>query len=231
MKQIVLDSWLSKLMGKPAYVLKGSFDESLKKDLPKGEFFIWTKISIDDLAKLEYLKKLGFYIVDTNIQLSLNTKINETKNTNIRFANSTDEQTIKNLAKTSFKFNRFNLDPQISKKIASEIKQEWVGGFFNGKRGKWMVVAENNSKVVGFLQILSKSHDIIVIDLIAVNEENRGKGFAKDMISYAYVNCLDNNGKIEVGTQIKNKPSLDLYTKLGFRISSSSHVLHMHQKK
>lgn len=229
MKQIVLDNWLSKLVGKPAYVLKGTFDDLTKQDLPKDKIFIWTKISVNESAKLDCLQKLGFYIVDTNIQLSLNTKMSDTKNTNIRFANSTDEQAIKDLAKTSFKYSRFHLDPQISEKVASKIKEEWAGNYFNGNRGKWMVVAEYNSKVVGFLQILSKSDNIIIIDLIAVNEKNRGKGFAKDMISYAFINCLHNDGKIEVGTQITNIASLDLYTKLGFRISSSSYVLHMHQ--
>lgn len=229
MKQIVLDNWLSKLMGKPAYVLKGAFDDLTKKDLPKDEIFIWTKISVNESAKLDCLQKLGFYIVDTNIQLSLNTRMSDTKNTSIRFANSTDEQAIKDLAKTSFKYSRFHLDPKISDKVASKIKEEWAGNYFYGKRGRWMVVAEHNSKVVGFLQILSKSDSIIVVDLIAVNEKNRGKGFAKDMISYAFINCLHNGGKIEVGTQITNIASLDLYTKLGFRISSSSYVLHMHQ--
>ena len=229
MKRIVLDNWLSKLMGKPAYVLKSAFDDLTKQDLPKDEIFIWTKISVNESAKLDCLQKLGFYIVDTNIQLSLNTRMSDTKNTSIRFANSTDEQAIKDLAKTSFKYSRFHLDPKISDKVANKIKEEWAGNYFYGKRGRWMVVAEHNSKVVGFLQILSKSDSIIVVDLIAVNEKNRGKGFAKDMISYAFINCLHDGGKIEVGTQITNIASLDLYTKLGFRISSSSYVLHMHQ--
>ena len=229
MKQIVLDSWLSKLIGKPTYFLQSTFDHLAEQDLPKDKIFIWTKISVDDLTKLEHLQKLGFYIIDTNIQLSLNTKLSDTKNTNIRFANLTDEQSIKDLAKSSFKYSRFHLDRKISEKVASKIKEEWAGNYFYGKRGRWMVVAEYNSKVVGFLQILSKSDNIIVIDLIAVNEENRGKGYAKDMISYAFTNCLHGVGKIEVGTQIANIASLDLYTKLGFRISSSSYVLHMHK--
>ena len=229
MKQIVLDNWLSSIMGKPAYVLHDSINLITRQDLPNHEIFIWTKIPINDLTKLENLQKLGFYIVDTNIQLSMKTQRSELKNINIRFATSNDEKAIKNIAKNSFKNSRFHSDPQISEKVACKIKEEWAGNFFSGKRGRWMVVAEHNSTVVGFLQILSKSHDLIVIDLIAISEENRGKGYAKDMILFASNKCLHKNGIIEVGTQIANRASLDLYKKLGFRIISSSYVLHLHQ--
>ena len=68
-----------------------------------------------------------------------------------------------------------------------------------------------------------------MIDLIAVDKRNRGKGLAKTMISYASINCLSSHGAIEVGTQIANTESLALYAKLGFGIISSSYVLHRHQ--
>ena len=73
-----------------------------------------------------------------------------------------------------------------SKNVANKIKEEWVGNFFLGKRGKWMIVVEENSKVVGFLQLLEKNKKTIVIDLIAIEEKKRGKGLAKEMIAYAY---------------------------------------------
>ena len=69
----------------------------------------------------------------------------------------------------------------------------------------------------------------IVIDLIAIDEKNRGKGLAKEMISYAHVNCLTKGGIIEVGTQITNTSSIKLYSKLGFHMNSASYVLHMHK--
>ena len=58
MKQIVLDSWLSKLIGKPTYFLQSNFDHLTEQDLPKDKIFIWTKISVNDLTKLEHLQKL-----------------------------------------------------------------------------------------------------------------------------------------------------------------------------
>ena len=103
------------------------------------------------------------------------------------------------------------------------------GNFFLGKRGKWMIVVEENSKITGFLQLIYKNQNTIVIDLIAIDQKHRGKGLAKEMISYAYTHCLKRNGTIEVGTQIANKPSINLYSKLSFRMNSVSYVLHMHK--
>lgn len=228
-KKIISDDWLTRIIGKPVYHLKNFSTNFEKKDLPKNQMFIWSKVPVDDIERLTCLQNLGFYLVDTNIQFSLSEKIILKNSSNIRFAKSSDELAIRALAKNAFKYNRFNKDLNISNEAASRIKEEWVGNFFLGKRGKWMVVIEKDSKIVGFLLIIDKNDHTIIIDLIAVDEKNRGQGLAKEMISYAHTNCLKNGGIIEVGTQIANISSIKLYLKLGFHINSASYVLHMHQ--
>jgi ribosomal protein S18 acetylase RimI-like enzyme len=226
---IISDDWLSKIIRKPVYHLK-QFSTSLKsEDLPKNEMFIWSKIPVDDIEKLICLQKLGFYLVETNIEFSLTRQMNPKKILNVRFAKSSDEFAVRSIAKSAFKYNRFNRDQNISDKIASKIKEEWAGNFFSGKRGKWMLVAEINFKTVGFLQVTECNNDTTIIDLIAVDEKNRGKGLAKEMIYFLYLNCLKKNGIIKVGTQISNTSSIELYLNIGFRIKSASYVLHMHQ--
>ena len=229
MDKIVLDEWLSSIIGKPVYLLQSLKTNFKLQDLPDGQIFVWTKVPVNDVEKLILLQKLGFYIVDTNVQFSISEKIYPINNANIRFAKSGDESQIRSLAKNSFKYNRFYKDPNISKDIASKIKEKWVGNFFLGKRGKWMIVIEEKAKIIGFLQIIEKEKNTILIDLIAVDEKNKGKGLAKDMISYAFKNCLKNEGVIEVGTQIANSSSIKLYSKLGFHINSASYVLHFHK--
>ena len=229
MNKIISDEWLSKIVKKPVYSLKKFHTDLRKKDLPKGRLFIYSKISVDDLKRLICLQKLGFYIVDTNIQFLSSKKISFSKNFNLRFAKASDEIEVKKLAKTAFKHNRFYKDPKISNKISSKIKEEWARNFFLGKRGKWMVVAEENARIIGFLQLLKKSKNTIVIDLIATEKKKRGKGLTKERISFAYEKCLKRNGSIIVGTQIGNVPSIKLYSKLSFNIFSASYVLHMHK--
>ena len=53
-----------------------------------------------------------------------------------------------------------------------------------------MIVIEHKSRVVGFLQLLKENSKTIVIDLIAVRNKFRGNGFARNMIYFAYFNCL-----------------------------------------
>ena len=175
MSKIILDGWLSNIVGKPVYELK-TFQTTLKqKDFPAGQLFIWSKIPVDDIERSVCLQKLGFYIVDTNIQFSLSKKISLKNNSNLRFANSSDEPELRALAKDAFEYNRFNRDPNIPNEIASKIKEEWVGNFFLGKRGKWMIVVEENSKITGFLQLIYKNQNTIVIDLIAIDQKHREK--------------------------------------------------------
>lgn len=228
MNKIILDEWLSTMVKKPAYLLQLIHANLKQKDLPKGKIFIWSKISVGDIRRLICLQKLGFYIVDTNIQFSLSKKISFVNNFNLRFAKPSDESGVRALAKNAFKFSRFYKDPNISTKVACKIKEEWAGNFFLGNRGKWMVVVEENSKVIGFLQLLEKNKNTVVIDLIAIDENKKGKGLAKQMILYAYENCLKKNGIMEVGTQIANISSIKLYSKLGFKMNSATYVLHKH---
>lgn len=230
-KIITPDDWLSKIICKPVYHLK-QFSTSFEiKDLKKKEIFIWSKIKVDDVEKLICLQKLGFYLVDTNIEFSLSKEMVPKKSSNVRFARANDEIAVRSIAKNAFKYDRFHRDPNISDNIASKIKEEWAGNFFSGKRGKWMVVVEKNSVIVGFLQIIEGNNDKIIIDLIAVDEKSRGKGLAREMISFMYLNCLKKNGIIKVGTQISNTSSIKLYLDLGFFINSAYYVVHMHQKK
>ena len=233
LKEIIFDDWLSQIIKKNVYFLKNSFSNFNENFFPNENFLIWTKIPVTDIKKLNYLQKIGFYIVDTNVKL-ISSYINIDKDedhTNIRFAKPDDEKYVKDIAKNSFEHSRFHLDPEIPYNIACSIKELWAKNFFLGRRGKWMVIAESNSEIVGFLQLTNKDDSTLVIDLIAVDKKFRGKGYAKKMIYYAYKNCLNKTDKVEVGTQISNILSLDLYARLGFKITSSYYVLHLHKKK
>ena len=130
MNKIISDDWLSKIISKPTYWLQDFNINLSQKDLPEGTLFIWSKISVDDIERLICLQRLGFYIIDTNIQFSLSKKISHLNNPNLRFAKSSDETKVRAIAKSAFDYSRFYRDPKISNQIASKIKEEWVGNFF-----------------------------------------------------------------------------------------------------
>jgi len=226
---IIPDQWLSDLLQKPAYNLKGNFRTFTTSQFPKGKAFIGAKVPVEDVSGLMQLQSMNFNVIDTNLQfkrpaLPLDESINKA-----RFATNEDSVAVQSIAREEFVHNRFHRDQEIDDKIASRIKEEWVANYFIGKRGEWMVVIEDAQGIGGFLLLLYDELECsLIIDLIAVVARCRNKGFARSMVNFALNECLENSVSIKVGTQISNLPSISLYNGLGFKLSSAAFVLHLH---
>jgi ribosomal protein S18 acetylase RimI-like enzyme len=145
----------------------------------------------------------------------------------VRFVIPSDERQVVELARRSFVYSRFHLDSAIPKAVADTVKAEWVASYFAGKRGDEMVIALVDETVVGFLLLLWGNDGVLTIDLIAVDGNQRRKGIASDMITYAESQC-HGCSRIKVGTQLANIPSIRLYEKIGFRMCMSKYVFHYH---
>lgn len=228
--QVKQDAWLTALMGYDSYHLSGQL-ENLEPELTfESKSFIDVKIPVDQIAPLTTLQNLGFRLIDTNVQLLRTAGEMSSGGYKCRFATDSDYDSVCKIASSSFTKSRFHLDPLISKVTADLVKREWAGNFFKGLRGKWMILAEVEGKVVGFLQLLKRSDSAIVIDLIAIEPNMQGRGIAGSLISFANSECLETPGDIIVGTQISNIQSLAFYIKHGFRIISADYLLHLHTK-
>ncbi len=81
--------------------------------------------------------------------------------------------------------------------------------------------------MTGFLLLLGPTGNALVIDLIAVDESMRGRGVAGAMIGFA-ARAFPDAGRVRVGTQAANVPSLRLYERLGFRTVATQYVVHSH---
>ncbi len=232
------DPWLSTIMEVEVYSLTflktGARCDSPGIDsiinqikLKHSPFFIYSKVSTTNLDLCNQFEEKGFRLVDTSIQFAKQIMPSKPKQY-IRFVVPEDEAEVVSLAKKSFYFSRFHLDPLIKAETANLIKAEWVRNYFHGKRGENMIIAEANNQVVGFLQLLYKDGDVLVIDLIAVKENARGKNIAASMINYAQ--GIKGFKKMIVGTQVANTPSIRLYSKLGFEQVESSYIFHLHSR-
>ena len=224
------DPWLSDLLGKPAWHCSGACHELYPQDLPIPPAFVSAKTPVEDRAGILQLMSLGFGLADTNIQLTRPVCHGETDAVRpaIRFARPSDDRAVRLLAREAFIHDRFHRDPLIPDSVASRIKEEWAGNFFHGRRGDWLVVAEDADGLVGFLQLLRGPENVLTIDLIAVAAQARGRRMGRAMIQYAAVQCLGVPARMRVGTQLTNLPSLALYTGLDFRITDASHIWHRH---
>ena len=229
-KIINKDTWLTNTLGFNAYNATGNL-LLLNKNKILPYRFIDAKTDLTAFDEIENLQKIGFRLIDTNVQFKTS-YISLSKSYNgCRFAVPSDKEVIKKIAAESFIFSRFHLDKRISIDKANKIKSEWAGNFFKGNRGEWMIVFENKEKILGFLLLLKKPENTIVIDLIGVKKESQGKGIGKAMISFAFSNCIsDQKSLVIAGTQLSNYKSLKFYSKLGFIISSANYVFHYHNK-
>lgn len=226
---LLADPWLSNLLERSAYHVPASTDLLHPAILPSAPAFVDAKVGVSQVEKLHNLENLGFRLIDTNLQLSCQFQgIIDGANEVCRLATLQDEDDVTTIASQAFEFSRFHLDPKIPNVMANHIKAIWAKNFFTGKRGDWMIVVEDEGKVGGFMQLLQGSDHSLIIDLLAVAPECRGKGFARAMIFYAANACLNSSSLIKVGTQIANFNALKLYMGMGFRVDNATYVLHFH---
>ena len=236
------DIWLSEVLARPSYRLMIQPDISreqihdilaeLQEEQP-GQTFTYAKMSCTEVAVIPTLSTEGFYLVDTNIQFAKKGPFSATSPNGYQVrvsekSNTVDREAVAILAKNNFEYSRFHLDPHIPKEVANCVKSSWAENFYHGKRGDQMIVAESSKGIIGFLQIIHLDAEAFLIDLIAVNRDDRGKGVAQSMISFA-ASRRSSLKQIRVGTQLANKPSIGLYQQLGFVFEDAQYVFHRHQ--
>jgi ribosomal protein S18 acetylase RimI-like enzyme len=235
MIQLTVDRWLGEIMGVRAYRASGSLMPAeaqqaaqVLRSIASQPSFVHARVPSRDLATAHGLEMQGFRLVDTNVTLETDALLPGLEaQTAARTARPEDAPAVEQIARRGFEVSRFHLDPELRPGLANEIKAQWAANFFRGQRGDFMVVAECEGGVAGFLQLLVAPEAVLVIDLIAVEPQFRGRGLASAMIRYAASTC-GTPRRLRVGTQIANVGSLALYQRLGFRITASAHVFHLH---
>ena len=228
--------YFKKNEGFDEYQIK-EFNNNLNQDS-----FLTLKVSTKNINDILLLQKLGFNLIDTLIQYSINPKYFSTNYYKkfhkseflIESADSNVKEDIANLAYKEFKFSRFHLDPFFSNSLASKLKYSWVMNYFNGNRGNNLFVAKEskNGKILGFILLKdqkssNKSFEVTGIDLLATSSKYIKKGVASSLISFSVEKYIHFN-KIFVGTQAVNIPANNLYQGLGFKMENSFYIFHYH---
>lgn len=230
------DDWLGKMLGKPAYRIVGQGLELVTADLPQEKAFVEARVDVADSEALSHLQGLGFTVVDSNLTFERSAEdrwlgdVAGLSWPKVRFARAQDEQGVRALARGSFEYNRFRRDPLIPNEVANIIKDEWTANFFVGVRGDWMIVAEDETGIVGFMQLLSREAGVLTVDLIAVAAHRQRQGIARLMTGFSLNNCLDEPVRLRVGTQLSNRSSIQLYQAMGFTLADAVYILHLHKE-
>jgi ribosomal protein S18 acetylase RimI-like enzyme len=228
------DEWLAMRLGVPAFRLMnidcisaGVLKAEISRRVP-GNAFIQSRILSGQSETERTLVRLAFGQVEKLITFEAPTSMFQLcDKVRVRTAIGGDRLRVVDLARRAFSHSRFHQDPMISKDVANTIKADWVDGFFKGRRGQGMIIAEDKDQIFGFLLFI-ENEDRIIIDLIAVEKSVRGKGLAREMIGFAIQHTPRGIVRISAGTQSNNHPSIGLYEALGFSRKHYQLTFHKH---
>lgn len=234
---LIADRFLTQALGMSVFRLADSASFSVSDDdMSLTTAFVWAKIASNDSKRVHELLSSGFRLICTEVQLerplagvsgAAPSRLVKGR-VAIRQARPEDGSTVGEIAAVAFAEDRFHCDPAIGAFAAARIKEAWAKNFFLGLRGDRMLVAEaTGGVVVGFVQLLD-INDSTVIDLIAVVPSEQGRGIGRALIEAVVASVPPNAKVVRVGTQLTNTPSLRLYSRAGFGIVASTHVLHRH---
>jgi len=228
MTKLIEDKFVSNLTGLKSYIVNKNI---LTKDLEniKKPFFLTIK-SRKKLFFKTKLKNIKINLISKLIYFKRNLKRKQLLDVKCRNSNKHDIKQIINIAKENNLNSRFIMDKLIPAKFKREYRSEWIKNFFKKQRGDYLIVAEKNKKILGFVLILMKKNQLI-IDLIVSSKKHRKKKVATSLINYINNKIMKKRDKITAGTQIDNLIAIKMYKKLEFiRKKRETFCYHVHGK-
>lgn len=192
----------------------------------KAPYFITIKTDLEKLPmsgfqdnQLVFIQKMNQYV--WNLKPKSYTK----KGYVVKFSTVEDITKILNLGSNAFQLSRFHSDKRFSPKLAEKIKSQWLlSNLTNRENCETLVLLDENGEIVGFSSILNHT-DQLVIDLIAITPEFRGKGLGRLLVYHSQALSFKKKLPLTVGTQSTNTANA-LYRSMDFKLVNSSCVWH-----
>jgi len=238
------DQWLSEQLQRPVFLVEiGERAAGAPPDIRAVREHIrreqsalyFVKVPTADVSAVEEFSRAGFFTVDVNVTLQASgaqsAPEDPASDVSVEPARPEHESAIAAIAAAAFDYSRFHLDPLIERRLADELKREWVVSCLRGRRGVGVLVALIDGTPAGFLTVVAGQHQgrtTRVIDLIGVRRESRRRGVGKTLVRHFLRRFRPEAEALQVGTQVANIPSLQLYGDLGFRVVASTYVMHCH---
>jgi ribosomal protein S18 acetylase RimI-like enzyme len=223
---VVEDAWLAERLTVPVLTFEAGDDPAAvaRAAAERAPAFAQAKVPCHDVATAGALQDAGFRVVDVNVSLSGPARPGGAP-PGVDEAREADREAVLDLAEHHYTVSRFHRDPAIPAATAGAIKRAWAAAYFDGQRGERMLVARREGRPVGFLGVLAPGAGVRVIDIVAVDRAQRGARAGSSLVE-ALLASFD--GRVDVGTQIANTGALRFYERLGFRVTDTRYVLHLH---
>ncbi|WP_205499637.1 GNAT family N-acetyltransferase [Rufibacter psychrotolerans] len=132
------------------------------------------------------------------------------------------------LALQSGKHSRYLVDPNFRNNEYQRLYTEWIKKSITGEAAQevWVSI-DNSNKINGFIT-LGKKNNAADIGLLAVDTNSRGKNLGKTLINVAKKRAMEwGETKLQVVTQLDNKPACSFYGRCGFITESIEYIYHI----
>lgn len=198
-----------------------------------GTRFLSLRISEEALAAIHAAGEVGFRVIESYLLYARpqDDALADVRDSRIRLARPEDREPLAELAATTFQHHRYVVDPQIPLARARHSRRQWVLNAFAG-RADAIYVADRDGHPAGFVVLRSRRQAeraaVGMIDLLAVNPEDSGRGLGRALVIQAIQYYRARGMPLEAGTQGKNVPAIRLYTALGFMLTRTEFSLHWH---
>lgn len=104
---------------------------------------------------------------------------------------------------------------------SKEIKKEFLSP--NSNKNNKIFFLKSNEEIIGMLNILfikNAGNKISYLNEITISDKHKGKGHGKYLVKkFIDFSKKEKANTIKLGTRIENKPAINLYKKLGFKIA------------
>ena len=226
------DSWLQNILKFPCFNLHYGglphFALKIPRITASEPFLVTCKVPIS-INKTKYLET-GFKFINNletyEFNNSLPTLIQSCRY-HVRRYEIEDLNEVLRITSGAFTYSRFHQDERIKFEVAEEIKRHWILANLGTRMNVDTFVItniDNDKTPLGYVSFLV-SESTLIIDLIAVSKNHRGKGLGRQLVSRVLTEANYRRLNVRVGTQSDN-PAVNLYSTLGFSRTSIESVFH-----
>ncbi len=202
-----------------------------------GIEYLVARVNASDLSSAYLLAQREFIALDGILTFALDLREapldQGDSNFEVRLSTEKDIERIKEIAFSSYIYDRFHSDPLIPQEAADKLHAMWLENSCLGKAADDVVVASKKGRVLGYVTCrINRQVErylglrVGTIVLVATAVEARRQGVAR-AASFGALRWFREQGVdiVEVGTQFRNIPASNLYQSCGFKLVAVSTTL------
>jgi ribosomal protein S18 acetylase RimI-like enzyme len=204
---------------------------------------VMTKVASDNIVLIRTLIQHGFYPIETQLSFSLalnryapSDSVYHPETLHLRRADSADMHQLIALAEHVFTTDRFHLDPNLPHHKASIRYASWIENAYRDTEILSIYGEPSSATIAGFVHV--RTHETTIdLNLVAIAPSYQGKGIGQLMIHAVLAACLHEGNQqgqpyqyATTRTSINNLAGINLYTRFGFSLRTTTTILHWYRQ-